>query len=353
MWEGQFIEIANIESNKSLIIGNVYRPPNNTNSLYQDFTNEFIPILENLQRANCETIIAGDFNIDLLKINNNATLGNYFNSVIAQSFFPLITLPTRFSDHNCTLIDNFVCKLKRSNFKDYLILGNLPSTSGILVSRISDHLPYFTFFYLSTFKRNKPSKSVKIQTWNEECIHHFQTELNNANIYELLDTTLTADPTKNLNILNNVISEAKIKHLPYRKVKFNKHKHKHSKWITKGIVRCISFRDKLYLKLKRTPVDSERHSILKLNLKTYQSILKRLIRDAKKQYYQKQFEKYKNDLKNTWGTIKQILNRTRSTQNISDVFLIDNVMTTDPTTIANKFNTFFRRYWRRIVSKRK
>ena len=39
MWEGQFIEIANIESNKSLIIGNVYRPPNNTNSLYQDFTN--------------------------------------------------------------------------------------------------------------------------------------------------------------------------------------------------------------------------------------------------------------------------------------------------------------------------
>ena len=61
----------------------------------------------------------------------------------------------------------------------------------------------------------------------------------------------------------------------------------------------------------------------------------------KKQYYQKQFEKYKNDLKNTWGTIKQILNRTRSTQNISDVFLIDNVMTTDPTTIANKFNIFF------------
>ena len=49
----------------------------------------------------------------------------------------------------------------------------------------------------------------------------------------------------------------------------------------------------------------------------------------------------KNDLKNTWGTIKQILNRTRSTQTISDVFLIDNVMTTDPTTIANKFNTFF------------
>ena len=42
IWEGQFIEIANIESNKSLILGNVY--PNNTNNLYESFTNEFIPI---------------------------------------------------------------------------------------------------------------------------------------------------------------------------------------------------------------------------------------------------------------------------------------------------------------------
>ena len=69
------------------------------------------------------------------------------------------------------------------------------------MSRISDHLPYFTllFFNLLTSKRNEQSKSVKIQAWNAECIHHFQTELNNANIYELLDTTLTADPTKNLN----------------------------------------------------------------------------------------------------------------------------------------------------------
>ena len=54
VWEGQFIEIENIESNKSLILGNVYRPPNNTNNLYQSFTNEFIPILENLQRSNAK-----------------------------------------------------------------------------------------------------------------------------------------------------------------------------------------------------------------------------------------------------------------------------------------------------------
>ena len=39
IWEGQFIEISNMETNKLIIIGNVYRPPNNTNYIYQTFTN--------------------------------------------------------------------------------------------------------------------------------------------------------------------------------------------------------------------------------------------------------------------------------------------------------------------------
>ena len=50
---------------------------------------------------------------------------------------------------------------------------------------------------------------------------------------------------------------------------------------------------------------------------------------------------YINQLHKQIVQVFQILNRTRSNQNISDVFLIDNVMTTDPTIIANKFNTFF------------
>ena len=176
VWEGQFIEILNIETNKTLIIGNLYRSPHNTNDLYQTFINEFIPILEHLQRVNREVIIAGDFNIDLLKINENATLGDYFNSLVAQSFFRQITLPTRFSDRNCTIIDNFLCKLTH-NFK--------PSTTGILISRISDHLPYFIFLDFITAKRDYIKKTIQIQMWNAHCINQFQSELNNASIYNL------------------------------------------------------------------------------------------------------------------------------------------------------------------------
>ena len=49
----------------------------------------------------------------------------------------------------------------------------------------------------------------------------------------------------------------------------------------------------------------------------------------------------KNDIKNTWCTINQILNRTQSNANLPDEFIIDNSMTSDQTLIANKFNDFF------------
>ena len=102
------------------------------------------------------------------------------------------------------------------------------------------------------------------------------------------------------------------------------------------------------MRLKRVPVDSEMYTQLKTNLKTYQVILKRLIRNAKKVYFQKKFDKFKSDIKNTWQTIKEILNRTRTQQNLPDAFLIDNEMTGDPSIIADKFNNLFANVGRRL-----
>ena len=189
--------------------------------------------------------------------------------------------------------------------------GFSQSTAAILISRISDHLPYLIFLEYLKPKRAAPSTFIKVQTWNDECILKFQTELNNANIYDMLDTQLLTDPTENLTTLNKLISQAKDKHLPIKLVKFNKHKHNKSNWISAGIIRSITYRDKLYVRLKQIPIDSEMYTHLKTNLKTYQVIVKRLIRNAKKVYFQKKFDKYKGHIKNTWQTITEILNRTR------------------------------------------
>ena len=67
--ECQFIEITGHLPSKNVILGNVYRPPKNTNIDYKKFTDEFTINLALLENCNSELIIAGDYNIDLLKVN--------------------------------------------------------------------------------------------------------------------------------------------------------------------------------------------------------------------------------------------------------------------------------------------
>ena len=112
------------------------------------------------------------------------------------------------------------------------------------------------------------------------------------------------------------------KHLPVKSMKFNKHKHKHSKWITHGIIRSIRFRDKQYATLKKTNVADAEYQTLKSNLASYNKILKRSIYNAKKSYYCQQFHKYKHDIKNTWASIKQVLNRDQKQNTFPDVFYL-------------------------------
>ena len=87
-----------------------------------------------------------------------------------------------------------------------------------------------------------------------------------------------------------MLSTIGAKCMPTKKVKINKHNHTKSKWIIQGIIRSISFRDKLYLKMKLSPKDTAEYTTIKINLKTYNNILKRNIRQAKILYYQYQFD---------------------------------------------------------------
>ena len=93
---------------KPVIIGNVYRPPRNTNNGYQSCNNEFTPVtlLSHLDKWNSEIILAGDYNKDLLQINRKRIVGEFFDLLTSHSFYPQNTLPTRLSTMRATFIDN-------------------------------------------------------------------------------------------------------------------------------------------------------------------------------------------------------------------------------------------------------
>ena len=226
---------------------------------YKTFVDELNPILDHLQKIKSEVIIAGDFNIDLLKFKEKPILSDYYDTITTQGIIPKITLPTRFSEHYGTLIENFLCKLTQ---------GYLNSTAGILVRQMSDYLPYFICQDCILTTDTVP-KFIQIKQQNLDSLERYRLKLINSNIHGKLNKKSDGNPNENYNILDEAISIAVFKYLPTKTVKYNKHKYKKSPWIIQGIIRSITFTDKLYLKTKQTPINTTRHQILKNNLHTY------------------------------------------------------------------------------------
>ena len=134
----------------------------------------------------------------------------------------------------------------------------LESTAGILIKQFSDHHPYIIFIDNAPVKQFPPKLS-KIHLQNEIAMWNFASAITNSNIMEKLDKNSLSDLNNNKKIITEVLGKANCKHMPYKLVKFKKHKH--SQWITNGILISIKYRDNLHNQLKLLNPTSIEHSI--------------------------------------------------------------------------------------------
>ncbi len=79
----------------------------------------------------------------------------------------------------------------------------------------------------------------------------------------------------------------------------------------------------------------------KINLKTYNTILKKSIRLDKKSQYEVLFIKFKDDIQGIWKTINAILNKSKKKKSFPNFFKDGDAFLTDETETINKFNSFF------------
>ena len=96
-WEGLVIKVKGDTLTNPVIICNVYRPPRSTIPVLMEFLNELAPVLNSLDMPNHNVILAGDFNINLLKVNENIQYGEFIDLLMSHTINLQITLPTRFS----------------------------------------------------------------------------------------------------------------------------------------------------------------------------------------------------------------------------------------------------------------
>jgi len=288
IWDGQIIEISaeNHLANhrfKKLFLCNIYRPPRQNIDNIENFINDMTRLLDSFANNN-HIIIAGDFNIDLLKFSENTSVNNFLDCIISHGYVPKITQPTRLTQRKGTLIDNFFMKFGDSSFM---------TTAGILLSSISDHLPYF--ICLENFSSSKPrSRLMKLHSSYSESLNKLKLELQKSETILRFCNAFSSQKSTNENYSNfsSILSELLNTFFEVKTVKFNKYKHRKSKWITKGLMKSIYYRDKQYVKLKSTSQNSPEYQPLLDRFKTYNAVLKRALREAKRLYYHGRFQKF-------------------------------------------------------------
>ena len=314
--------------NKPLIIGNIYRPPRELIEPLTCFIEEFNTAINHDKIRSKKMILSGDFNINLLKISEKIMYANFFDMLTANSLLPNIKCPTRITQTSATLIDNIF-----SNS-----LGDIVFSGIIANKSISDHQIIFSSFdSLTSLKlpMNAPTTSKFID------YDALKMEIKNS-IYCKLNLNSDDDPNTNYNILESTLVTAIKKHTVIKQIKFNKFKHKKTPWITEGLLKSFKFRDKLHLKAKQPGLDDQEYATLKVNIKTYNKIIKRLTRKLKRKFMATKLDQCKSDLhvKQTWKLIYEVLGRNKK-NTTSDAFIIDGENTHDPNIISARFNEFF------------
>ena len=226
--ESCWAEIAVSGKNKkNIILGCIYRHPN---ADLHSFTEQLENILIKLNDAKCDVYIMGDINIDFLKYTEHNPTEDYLDMLFSNSFMPLITKPTRITDHSRTLIDHI-----------YTNADLRSVTAGIATLDISDHLPIFCNI-LTRIERHQESIFYRDYSHFENTL--FLRDINDINWDNLISNS--SDLHNATKIVTETIQEIVDKHAPIRRASQRKRKLALKPWITTGLLKSIKQKQKMY-----------------------------------------------------------------------------------------------------------
>ena len=281
---------------------------------------------------------AGDFNFDLLKVSTHDETSSFFNRMTSNFLLPVITIPTKINTVNDTLIDNIFT----NQFNPDLYSGNF--TTGI-----SDHLPSFLIIP-KTSSNHLPKK------------HNFYTRdtvnFDKENFFlDLLSVDWEAIGTNpDVNIAFNNLLETTTniidKYMPSRKITNKEYKRNYKPWITTGILNSISRKNKLhhkYVKYKDILLKNQKYN----EYKVLKNRITELIRISKQNFYRNYFTENNNNLRKIWIGIKEIISIKSKNQDTINSILHEDKTISNPSEIANSFNTYFSTIADKLLKNRK
>ena len=280
--EIQWISIRK-ENNRILYIANLYRPPQGNIKKFNDYLANCLNSLSNISKK--DIFIMGDFNIDVKKKSNQYTkdLIQLLNSYGMKQYIDGIT------------------RYGRTNSCIDLIFTNSEyvKDAGILDLNVSDHQAIYV-----TRKKEKSSKSkieFKGRSYKNYDMTHLQNSLKDFNWEDLYNIE---DPNEGwdliyervINILENMCPEKTFKVNCYRE-----------EWMNKDIMEKIINKDKALKKAKKSNNQEDWDLAKRLRNETG-----KLVKNARKQHFQDEYENSKGDPKRFWRNIYDIIPKNKT-----------------------------------------
>jgi len=236
----------------------------------------------------------GDFNIDISNDDNRGI--DFLNTLYSSSFYPTIDKHTRVTENSRSKIDNIITNLQ-----------NLGCKSGVILSDISDHYP--VVFFTNWIKGvSDPCTKRKVKVINNKSLANLIQHLQNKRWDEIYNAI---DPNLAFNLLIDVITDAIRVTIPERVIKHKKDTHP---WITKGILKSIQKKDRLYKQYRKNPNSNNR-----ILYTQYKNKLTSLIRNSKARYFADRLKTASGDQNKSWKVLNEILGRSNKSSVIPDI----------------------------------
>ena len=321
--------IINAPLKKKLIINNIYLGHKNK----RQSIDKLDKILQwGNKLTNCDRLLLGDFNVDLLK--TTAITTEFENLMVDHGLMANINVPTRVEIRNnnitYSLIDNIFSKM---NFQGFFFS---------VVSQIADHLVTGVDISLNQKPRKDPPKTVTFRKFSPDKMALVSSDLNQVNWQQMLDMNLD----DMVEFLTNKINESINKHLPLTTKIITKKSE--NVWFTKGLQKS-----KLKLRQLEKKFAQDQSIYNRQQLTNYNKIYKSLIRHAKNNYYNYKLSNAWGDSRKQWRLIDEICGRASKDNNIIKALKINSVKTTDSAVMAETFCEFFANIGNNISKKYK
>ena len=318
------IEIKNPNS-RPFVVSTWYRPqrtPWPVPELFQAFEE----VVARIDALNIDYYLIGDINTNFLPKELDSEARTLLSILEVFGLHQLITKPTRVTKNSKSLIDLCI-----TNSPDRIV------DSGVIPLGISDHSLVCMCRKIHYSAKNSKRVIVKRSYKNLKS----ENFINDLSKEAWEDINFLTDPNEMWDVWKDKFMNCLDKHAPQRKKRIG---NRRSPWINNELLRKMYKRDFL----KKRAEKSGDQTIWE-EFKCQRNLVNNSVKAAKREYFSRNIENSKGDLRKTWKLINELSSRQQKTTDIQEVKKGGQSITS-ASEIAEVFNTHFTNIGERLAS---